>query len=135
MTTSKISKENRRRARARQLLALASRSTAHRHLAYWLTGWSDWLDLLPSAPSRKTPTRFRHILAGGGVLVLALCVVVGPLLRVIQPVLVAMGRLDYWMLLVGALLLANAMQWLSGMVILRRVRDLLDDVNDGLRPL
>lgn len=93
------------------------------------------MNLLPSGSTRKAPTRFRHILAAGSFLVLALCVVVGPLLRLIQPALVALGRVDDWKMLVAAILLVNVLQWFSGWRALRRMRDLLDNHFDGLRSL
>lgn len=134
--TTKTMKEHRKRSRARQLLALVDRSVLHRHLAYWLAGWADWLNLLPEASSLSNgPTRIRHVVIAGGMLVLLLCLIVGPVLRALHPLLVALGRVDTPVLLAGIVVLLNALQWALGWRVLRRLRVALDDKMDGLRAL
>ncbi|MEX3984181.1 hypothetical protein AB4Y45_35080 [Paraburkholderia sp. EG287A] len=139
--TTKTMKEHRKRWRARQLLAMAERSTFHRHLAYWLAGWAEWLEMLPDPRAKRDtgPTRIRHVVMAGVMLVLLLALVAGPLLRAIHPILAALGRLslpELLGLLAASVVTANALQWARGCYILRKLRDAFaDEPMIGKRPL
>jgi len=111
----------RRAALAQRLHALSQRSSAHRHLAYWLAGLADWVWLLPRPPTN--PASAKAILGGYALVLVALCFVIGPVLRILQPVFVAMGRCPGWALLLGAVLLVNAWRYAVGRRLLHRMQE------------
>lgn len=84
---------------AKQLLALAQRSTPAKHSAFLLAGWAALFGMLPrsSAPQRMN---LKLQLVGYSLLVLWLIWLAGPMLNAAQPLFRALGQVS------GAVLLS-----------------------------
>ncbi len=74
-----------------QLLRDAQRGSIPRHCAYWVAGLLSLIFIRPSLGNRA-PASLGAVV-GGGVILVAVLLLTGPILRVLEPVLRAAGSL------------------------------------------
>lgn len=109
-----------------QLLRDAQRGAIQRHCAYLVAGWFSLFLIRPSIGKRR-PTSVSAVL-GGGVLLVLLLLLAGPILNTLQPVLHAAGTLPgvTWLLVAAVALLA--WRYLVGRSVLRAFEDAVSEL-------